>query len=188
MMKKIEIYPTTIYFENFYNDKYIKTGLDICNILREKSILNDCRSVRNGWQSDKQIYNIPHFAKLADLILNESKKIINSDKIVPFITSMWINIHDNKGFNHLHTHPGSWYSGAFYLKCPENCGQISFTDPRPAAEMSIYESFTIGKNIHCIGPSAGDLIMFPSWLPHLVEQNLSDDSRISISFNIELDI
>jgi uncharacterized protein (TIGR02466 family) len=184
-MKKIEIYPSTLYFENFYDEKYINSALDICYELRGKNLSNECRSVRNGWQSERCIYNIPHFAKLADLILNESKKI-TSDKIIPFITSMWINIHDHKGFNHLHTHPGSWFSGVFYLKCPENCGKISFTDPRPAAEMSIYESFTTGKNIHCIGPSPGDLILFPAWLPHLVEQNLSMDDRISISFNIEL--
>jgi uncharacterized protein (TIGR02466 family) len=185
-MKKIEIYPSTIYFKNFYDEKYINYALDLCYEMRKNSPNNERRSVRSGWQSSKQIYNIAHFSILADLILEESKKILSSNNIIPFINSMWINIHEHGGFNHLHTHPGSWYSGAFYLKCPEKCGHISFTDPRPAAEMSIYDNFTTGEIIHCIGPSAGDLILFPSWLPHLVEQNLSHDDRISISFNIEL--
>jgi len=28
------------------------------------------------------------------------------------------------------------------------------------------------------------LLLFPSWLEHYVEQNMSDESRISLSFNI----
>ena len=32
----------------------------------------------------------------------------------------------------------------------------------------------------------GDLILFPSWLPHFVLPNTSEENRISISFNIEL--
>ena len=30
-------------------------------------------------------------------------------------------------------------------------------------------------------------LIFPSWLPHLTEQNHSDSDRIMVSFNIDLD-
>jgi ectoine hydroxylase-related dioxygenase (phytanoyl-CoA dioxygenase family) len=35
-------------------------------------------------------------------------------------------------------------------------------------------------------PEEGDLLIFPSYLHHSVEENLSEDERIVISFNIEI--
>ena len=35
-------------------------------------------------------------------------------------------------------------------------------------------------------PTEGDLLIFPSYLHHSVEENLSEDERIVISFNIEI--
>jgi len=32
-------------------------------------------------------------------------------------------------------------------------------------------------------PKAGRLIMFPAWLVHCVDPNMSDELRISVSFN-----
>ena len=33
-------------------------------------------------------------------------------------------------------------------------------------------------------PVVGEMIMFESWLQHTVQQNMSDENRISIGFNI----
>ncbi|NBW70846.1 MAG: hypothetical protein EBR32_05505, partial [Bacteroidetes bacterium] len=35
-----------------------------------------------------------------------------------------------------------------------------------------------------IEPEEGSIVIFPSYLPHLVEPNNHDDERISISFNV----
>jgi uncharacterized protein (TIGR02466 family) len=35
-------------------------------------------------------------------------------------------------------------------------------------------------------PKVGELLLFPSWLPHFVLPNTSNEERISVSFNIEL--
>ena len=32
----------------------------------------------------------------------------------------------------------------------------------------------------------GDLLIFPAYLPHSVEENESDDDRVIISFNIDI--
>ena len=34
-----------------------------------------------------------------------------------------------------------------------------------------------------IPPEENKILLFPSWLPHYVDDNLSDEDRISISFN-----
>ncbi len=186
-MKKIDLYPSTVYVDSLYNKIYISECIDIAyELFKENIKYNDC-SVRNGWQSSKELYNIPHFSKLADDLLKIIKTNLLKEDVNPFISSMWLNIHEKNGFNHIHTHPGSWYSGVFYLKCSDESGKITFTDPRPGAEMCFYHQ-EIEGNLYSISPKVGDFILFPSWLPHLVEQNLSDSFRISISFNVELDI
>ena len=39
-----------------------------------------------------------------------------------------------------------------------------------------------------IEPEEGKLLLFPAYLQHSVEENLSEDERIVISFNINIDI
>ncbi len=41
-------------------------------------------------------------------------------------------------------------------------------------------------NIHPYQPQEGTLLLFPSWLPHMVEANQSEERRISIAFNVML--
>ena len=38
-----------------------------------------------------------------------------------------------------------------------------------------------------VNPNEGDLLIFPSYLHHSVEENLSGEDRIVISFNISID-
>jgi uncharacterized protein (TIGR02466 family) len=102
---------------------------------------------------------------------------------------MWLNIQQQHGFNHVHVHPGSWYSGVVYLQCTDLTGDLIFSDPRPGADVS----FVFQKLAHVeecgmfrFAPKTGDLILFPGFLPHAVEPNCDTELRISISFNIEL--
>lgn len=188
-MKKFELYPSTIYYDNVFNSNqnYISHLVDLTLQLSNANLTKNSCSVRNGWQSENNIYDIPDFAKLADYVLKIIKTELLNKDVTPYISSMWLNIHRQNGFNHVHVHSGGWYSGVFYLKCSENSGNITFTDPRPGAEMSFYHQQTRGQ-LHTIKPKVGDLILFPSWLPHLVEPNCDTETRISVSFNIELNI
>jgi hypothetical protein len=40
-----------------------------------------------------------------------------------------------------------------------------------------------GSELHLIYPKAGQLILFPSWLEHAVQENQSNQSRYSIPIN-----
>jgi uncharacterized protein (TIGR02466 family) len=187
-MKTIEIYPTKILQENVfnasYNDILIKKTYELLNT---QSRTNNA-SVRLGWQSNYDIYNEVEFHPLCDYILQQISLNLLSDKeFKPYITSMWLNVHGKHGFNHAHVHSGAWYSGVYYINCTEKTGNISFTDPRPGAENSFYHQHLEPSN-YTIKPITGDLILFPAWLPHLVEPNQDIENRISIAFNIELDI
>ena len=101
----------------------------------------------------------------------------------------WFNINVPKSYNMIHTHnDGTVYlSGVYYVTVPKDpCGEIMFHDPRGrsigAAPDSKY--FEYGNKVVQVTPEENMLYYFPSWLEHEVSCNLSNENRISISFNL----
>mgnify|MGYP003302717124 CR=1 FL=1 len=73
------------------------------------------------------------------------------------------------------------------LKAPKNCGDIIFYDPRPAPVFyypTALSSNLLNAQVNSVTPKEGALILFPSYVDHSVNENLSNDERIVISFNI----
>ena len=101
------------------------------------------------------------------------------------IASFWINENNNLNYNILHTHIGSGVdlSGVYYVKCPKNSGNICFynSNHEGTSLANIFEGF---NEYNSVNVNEGDLILFPSSFKHMVEPNLSNESRISISFNL----
>ena len=105
------------------------------------------------------------------------------------ITSMWSIINNKDAFNEKHHHGNSSLSAAYYVKAEKNAGNIVFFDPRQA---NVFHH-PISKKINNINaqaqsitPESGTLVLFPSYLEHKVNPNLSDEERIVISFNVSL--
>jgi ectoine hydroxylase-related dioxygenase (phytanoyl-CoA dioxygenase family) len=48
------------------------------------------------------------------------------------------------------------------------------------------EANNFTSSVWSYGPVAGDLIIFPAYLSHFVESNMSAEDRISIAFNTAL--
>jgi uncharacterized protein (TIGR02466 family) len=149
-----------------------------------------------GWQSE--IIRVEDF-KYKPLIDAISKKIDDmsihlhlNKKLV--LEDIWININRNVDFNRSHRHPGALVSGVFYVKVSPNSGIIRFKNPHASTQEMYYKYSNVDKVIDYsnaansldfhIRPYNNLLIMFPGWLDHEVESNLSpDDIRISIAFN-----
>ena len=105
------------------------------------------------------------------------------------ITNMWAIINKNKAFNERHHHGNSALSAAYYVKAENNAGNIVFFDPRQANVFHhpvAKKANDLNGQIKSITPKAGTLVLFPSYLEHKVEENLSDEERIVVSFNISL--
>ena len=100
---------------------------------------------------------------------------------------MWAIINKPNDFNVIHTHPNSYLSAAYYVKAKKNSGNIKFFDPKEMKTMyhpPIQKFNEISAEIIKIEPEEGKLLLFPSYLNHAVEENLSDEDRIVISFNL----
>ena len=107
------------------------------------------------------------------------------------ITGMWAVINKKNSSNAMHIHSNNYISAAYYVKAPIDCGDIVFYDPRPAPIYShpiANKSNLLNAQVNAITPEEGSLIMFPSYLDHSVNQNLSNKERIVISFNIPISI
>jgi uncharacterized protein (TIGR02466 family) len=122
------------------------------------------------------------------------KDQLYSDQHEAFCINMWANLNPRHGYNRSHIHPGSLWSGVYYVNTPVNCGQLVFHDPRPESQMLAVEkqrhSQTTPEQWSEVFHQAisGRLVLFPSWLRHEVEPNITslsspDGDRISISFN-----
>ena len=107
------------------------------------------------------------------------------------IDNMWAIINIGGSANLRHQHGNSTISGAYYVRAPENSGDIVFYDPRPAAVYShptVTNPNLLNAQINGIKPKEGALVLFPSYLDHSVNENLSNGERIVISFNIRIQI
>jgi uncharacterized protein (TIGR02466 family) len=101
------------------------------------------------------------------------------------IVSSWFSKFEKGCFAHIHNHGSSDISGVYYFKVPNGGSELFFRNPITHLDSSlVYEHLGSGIDI---APSEGDILLFPSWLQHGVKTNMTDDTRVSVSFNICLE-
>ena len=152
------------------------------------------RSNFKGWHSNNFDLNEPKPKEFVNSIQTPLKELFNDMEWDLFkqkvkITSMWSIINTKEAFNGRHIHGNNHISAAYYVKAPEKCGNIVFYDPRSAPVFNhpiIKKPNKLNSDSHSIKPKEGLLVLFPSYLHHSVEVNQSNDERIVISFNINL--
>ena len=121
---------------------------------------------------------------ITDMNWEKQKQSIN-------INNMWAIINTGGSANLRHQHGNSTISGAYYVRAPKNSGDIVFYDPRPAPVYTYPKAVNpnlLNAQVNGISPKEGALVLFPSYLDHSVNENLSDEERIVISFNITIQI
>jgi uncharacterized protein (TIGR02466 family) len=187
-MIKAAYFPTIIYAKDLQLDNRLFEREVIEWSKKDKGIK---RTNMIGWHSTTDMHKIPVFKPLVDELFKMQIEMYREEFLSrePIIGNMWANINPPGGYNRPHIHPNSHFSGVYYIKAPQNSGDIVFNDPRSGAHMIMPERIKDSKPpSHLwrevrINPLEGRLIMFPSWLWHCVDPNESNDIRISVSFN-----
>ena len=121
---------------------------------------------------------------ITDMNWEKQKQSIN-------INNMWAIINTGGSANLRHQHGNSTISGAYYVRAPKKSGDIVFYDPRPAPVYTYPKALKpnlLNAQINGINPKEGVLVLFPSYLDHSVNENLSNEERIVISFNITIQV
>lgn len=164
--------------------------IDYVNNLREKGIEHVKNLNQGGYQyfdliDTPDIYN--------DLIkkINEYLETITCRMKLrekSHVLRSWININTPNSYNIRHIHSRSLFSGVFYVSVPEgDSGNIIFhnnnliTNYLPPYIVERWNNVT--SSTVNIKPQNNMLLIFPGWLEHSVTTNITNQNRISISFN-----
>lgn len=172
---------------------------------REAEQPSKSHSTLGGWQST---WDVDKWAGAAAVkLLAIGRNIANRSTMdrtgnpvsIMWQANMWANINRSGHGNEFHSHPGSFWSGVYYVDDggisadPGLGGELEFMDPRgqapamyaPNLAFAIPGGLSAGAN-ETMHPRAGRLVMFPSWLLHQVRPYRGNAQRVSIAFNLSL--
>lgn len=131
---------------------------------------------------------IRHMYEMADeatrRVLTESNQSVRPMRWTLFA---WVNVNGPGGFNRVHTHPGATWSGTYYVDTgdPEDAESgtpIHFFDPCQGHANGFLQPYIASS--YTARPEPGLMILFPSYLPHMVYPHRGGRPRISIAFNL----
>lgn len=158
-----------------------------------------------GWQSswDMERWGGAPAARLLDV----ARGVVNGltcDRqgravTITWKANIWANVNRAGHGNEFHFHPGSFWSGVYYVEDggigadPSLGGELEFMDPRGAtpAMYAPHLAWTVpgGRSMgacETIPPRAGRMVLFPAWMLHAVRPYRGAAERISIAFNLSL--
>ena len=190
-------FPTSIYSKNLetinYNHHLATKALD----LKEKltGSVNDwrCPTFSTINQYDWSIDKDPIINDLIETCRHEVHEFGKTLGVTKEITDLkcndfWFNIAQPGEYQEYHQHTNTHFSLSYYVKAPQNCGNIVFKSLESMFDMNALPIHD--NNINELSyktcsytPQESGLVVFRSHIPHMVERNLSNESRIGITMN-----
>ena len=192
--KVVNIFPSSIHslgINNFdeYKDRLIKETYQE----RDEDPIGRKISNYGGWQSNQINIQECKSETLKKVIIDSLSEVRSIFKNVSIIIEGWKNINAPGNFNVKHDHPRSNLSGVLWIKTPKNSGNLVFTSPQLFNKFQELYNYTDefkydtkSYMTYYFPPTEGRILLFPSSLEHEVEENKSNEDRISYSFNIKL--
>ena len=146
--------------------------------------------LRQGWQSEQTLHLRDEFQELISCVNDATKSVLRFLRIGQEafeITGCWATILAKGALHKAHSHQNNFLSGVYYVRTQPGADTINFHDPRsqtyvirpPVVELSAENTDQVVVKV-----TNGTLLIFPSYLEHSVDDNMSEEERISISFNI----
>ena len=144
----------------------------------------------HGWQSVQSLHELDDFRDLVSCVHRVVPGILRFLRIgddVYEITACWATILARGAAHKIHQHPNNFLSGVYYVRTSPGADTINFHDPRnqtgiirpPVVELTAENTDQV-----VVGVQNGTLLIFPSYLQHSVDNNRSEQERVSVSFNI----
>ena len=186
----MEIFSTYIFGAKIQNHEQINSKLEKFVYEYKKNNQGKTISNRGGYHtgiiSDEPIFH--EFFDIAKPLILKTIENLNVKNIN--VIGSWININNKNAYNTEHNHPECDLAAVYYIRTPKNCGRIYMNNPVLQALMN--QKMKNSKlNIYSqhlyFDIFEGMIFVFPGWLFHGVESNQSENDRISMAFNLNVD-
>lgn len=193
---------TTIEVQHWFSSPVWKTFIDIDT----ESLIEYIYKIKEtdpgvsksnygGWQSsilpNPPLSHHDLIHKINEVISSVHQNFGLSTQLTTAIDHHWYNINHQYNYNSKHIHPDGVFSGVCYLQVPHgDCGDIIFH--RENLVLNFLNRINMdafnesNSTIARYKPSRLMLLVFPSWLEHEVLPNLTNQDRISFSFNASI--
>ena len=187
------LFPSSVHSIELENFPLVKKRV-VSYIYKEKEKFPESvvKSNIGGWQSK---YNYITSDNILTQIISGGLSYLRSFYKFPnmSIKSIWININKKNNFNRLHNHPECDLSGVLWINIPKGSGNLEFESPHSFTAYSVVNSYSEKFKLDSYNypgykmyPKEGSMLVFPSYLEHMVKPNESDEDRISVSFNLDI--
>ncbi len=178
------LFPTPVLFAKFHRD-WTKEEKEYFDEVAKSTTQN----TGNLTSANRYVLDHPVMTEIREyyqFYLNHFMKSVYAPKndVEVYITQSWMNYTKTGQYHHKHAHPNSWISGCIYINTDREKDRITFYNDKynridlPTENFNPFNSsswwFSVGT---------GDIVIFPSYLTHMVEQTTSTDTRVSIAIN-----
>ena len=178
------LFPTPVLFAKFHRDwtKEEKEFFD-------ETAKSTTQNTGNTTSSDRYVLDHPVMKDIKEqyqFYVNYFMEKVYAPKndVQAYITQSWMNYTQTGQYHHKHAHPNSWISGCIYVSTDRQKDRITFYNDkynRIDLPTENYNAFNSSSWWFSVG--TGDIVIFPSYLTHMVEQTTSNDTRVSIAIN-----
>ena len=187
----IQLFPTPLVISKYPNDfrnelEFIKTIS--CNCKNGEGQAGSENGEYYNRQSENTfVLDLPELVNIKNFIkfkLDEYALNIMGSKDNLVITQSWLNRNGPGEHHHNHAHPNSIISGVWYPQISKELPPIQFrsrTEQQVSLKIEKFNAFN--STTFMLPMNVGELIVFPSTLPHSVPPNMGKEERISLSFN-----
>jgi len=186
-------FPTIIFQDIFTNCSELNEKLKNHILQLKKESSGITKSNINAWHSDTNLFESeePAINDIKVGCIECLEQVIefqlqNKQFEIDISIEAWANVITDGGYNKLHNHPNSNWSGVYYVSSgeEEKGGMLDFLDPR---NQNMFKSPGIIENEWLsVEPRDGKIIIFPSYLHHFVNPYYGKEERISIAFNVTI--
>jgi len=183
-----------IFSQSIYGIDSLLSDNEIKDLIQEcKDIKQNIETGGDNWKCDTYntlgTYDLRKnikFKKLIDLVtlnVNSFAKQLKSNHTYS-CGSCWFNIYKKGDYQEYHYHSDAFFSAIFVLKTPDPPPKVIFENPvLDMYPLRNVEYNDLNAGVYNIGMRENTLIIFRSYLKHMVEKLKQDNERISIALN-----
>lgn len=194
MMKSniVRIFPKCYYLKDNVCASQLCDFETFIKNLKHKTSRSPNFNVNSSHSFESNLHKIELFNPLTDEIMRSVKDYMISYGYNPsriseaFIQTMWFNISGKGDYLFPHSHPGSFLSGAFYIKTTSE-NHLFFHDENKNYYEDPVNINDLSTTINPVQCKPGRLIIFSSDLQHSTPVQMQDGEKIIISFNVVLE-